>query len=73
MITNLYQLNYDLRQLRTFLTIAQTLSFRKAAEQLHIAQPALSRQIAQLEEALGCQLFDRQKYKYGQELKTGCL
>jgi len=61
MITNLYQFNFDLRQLRTFITIAQTLSFRKAAEQLHIAQPALSRQIAQLEEALTCQLFDRQK------------
>jgi len=61
MITNLYQFNFDLRQLRTFVTIAQTLSFRKAAEQLHIAQPALSRQIAQLEEALDCQLFDRQK------------
>jgi len=61
MITNLYQCNFDLRQLRTFLTIAQTLNFRKAAELLHIAQPALSRQISQLEEALDCQLFDRQK------------
>jgi LysR family transcriptional regulator, benzoate and cis,cis-muconate-responsive activator of ben and cat genes len=61
MIPNLYQFGFDLRQLRTFLTIAKTLSFRKAAEQLHIAQPALSRQIAQLEDALDCQLFDRQK------------
>ncbi|NQZ53463.1 MAG: LysR family transcriptional regulator [Piscirickettsiaceae bacterium] len=61
MITNLYRCNFDLRQLRTFLTIAQTLSFRKAADQLHIAQPALSRQISQLESALNCQLFDRKK------------
>jgi len=43
------------------MTIAEELSFRKAADKLHIAQPALSRQIAQLEEALECQLFDRQK------------
>lgn len=61
MMPNLYQLNFDLRQLRSFLVIAECLSFRKASETLHIAQPALSRQIAQLEEALDCQLFDRQK------------
>lgn len=58
---NLYQFNFDLRQLRYFWVIANCLSFRKAAEELHIAQPALSRQIAQLEEALDCQLFDRQR------------
>ena len=45
------------------MAIAEELSFRKAADKLHIAQPALSRQIAQLEEALECQLFDRQKRK----------
>ncbi len=61
MMLNLYQLSFDLRQLRSFSVIAQLLSFRKAAEQLHIAQPALSRQIAQLEDSLDCQLFDRQK------------
>ncbi len=61
MMPNLYQLSFDLRQLRSFSVIASTLSFRRAAEQLHIAQPALSRQIAQLEDALNCQLFDRQK------------
>lgn len=43
------------------MAIAEELSFRKAADKLHIAQPALSRQIAQLEEALDCLLFDRQK------------
>lgn len=56
-----YQSKFDLRQLRSFLAIADQLSFRKAAELLHIAQPALSRQIQQLEDALECQLFDRQK------------
>jgi DNA-binding transcriptional LysR family regulator len=61
MIPNLYQLDFDLRQLRSFLVIADALSFRKAAENLHIAQPALSRQISQLEDALNCELFDRQK------------
>jgi len=58
---NRYQFKFELRHLRSFLTIADLLSFRKAAERLHIAQPALSRQIHQLEEALECQLFDRHK------------
>ena len=63
MISNSYQLRFELRHLRTFMAIADELSFRKAADKLHIAQPALSRQIAQLEEALDCQLFDRKKRK----------
>ncbi len=58
-----YQIKFEFRHLRSFMVIAEELSFRKAAEVLHIAQPALSRQILQLEEALGCQLFDRQKRK----------
>jgi len=61
LIPKLYQFNFDLRQLRYFWVIANCLSFRKAAEELHVAQPALSRQIAQLEESLNCQLFDRQR------------
>lgn len=61
MISNSYQFRFELRHLRTFMAISEELSFRKAADKLHIAQPALSRQIAQLEEALECQLFDRQK------------
>ena len=52
MISNSYHIYYDLRQLRTFLAIAERLSFRRAAEDLHIVQPALSRQIAQMETAL---------------------
>lgn len=63
MIKNRYQFGFELRHLRNFLVIAEELSFRKAADRLHIAQPALTRQIAQLEEQLECQLFDRQKRK----------
>src|SRR5215469_1728044 len=50
---------FDLRQLVSFAEIARTGSFRQAAKTLHIAQPALSRQIKQLEAALGISLFDR--------------
>jgi DNA-binding transcriptional LysR family regulator len=51
--------SYDLRQLVSFAEIARTGSFRQAAKTLHIVQPALSRQIKQLEAALGIYLFDR--------------
>jgi DNA-binding transcriptional LysR family regulator len=49
----------DLRELRNFVTTAELLSFRKAAECQFISQPALSRQIAGLEKELGVQLFER--------------
>ncbi len=61
MITKIYQTGFELRHLRSFMVIAELLSFRRAAEHMHIAQPALTRQMTQLEEALGCSLFDRQK------------
>ena len=48
-----------LRLLRYFLTIAKEQSFTKAAEQLHITQPTLSRQMAAFEEDLGITLFIR--------------
>jgi LysR family transcriptional regulator, benzoate and cis,cis-muconate-responsive activator of ben and cat genes len=51
--------SFDLRQLVSFAEIARTGSFRQAAKTLHIAQPALSRQIKHLEAALGIYLFDR--------------
>lgn len=49
----------DLRVLRYFLMVAKEQSFTKAAEQLNITQPTLSRQLASLEEELGVTLFDR--------------
>lgn len=56
-----YQFSYELRHLVYFREVARTLHFRKAAEALAVAQPALSRQIAQLELALGAVLFLRSR------------
>ena len=49
----------ELRQLHYFLTVAESLNFRRAAEQLHMTEPPLSRQVRQLEEELGIELFLR--------------
>lgn len=49
----------EIRHLRAFIEVADCLHFRRAAERLNVAQPALSRTIAQLEEALGETLFKR--------------
>lgn len=49
----------DLRQLRTILAIAETGSLTRASELLHVVQPALSRQLKQLEDELGTPLFER--------------
>ena len=49
----------DIRQLRYFLRVAEYRSFTRAADELHIAQPALSRQVKLLEEELGLQLMHR--------------
>lgn len=51
----------EFRQLQYFLGVASELHFSRAAEKLFIAQPALSRQIQQLEENLGVLLFERDK------------
>lgn len=52
----------ELRVLNYFLAIAREENFTKAAEMLHVTQPTLSRQIAQLEEELGVKLFIRSNH-----------
>lgn len=50
---------FTLAQLRCFVAVAETLSFRQAAEDLRMTQPPLTRQIQALERAMGAELLDR--------------
>ena len=52
----------EFRHLRSFVAVAEALSFRRAAEGLHLAQPALSAQIQQLEEDVGTRLLERDSH-----------
>ena len=67
----------DLRHARTFVTVAELGTVSKAALRLRIAQPALSRQLIELERELGLQLFDRVGRRLlltgeGEQLLSGC-
>jgi hypothetical protein len=53
----------ELRQIRSFLSIAETLHFGRTAELIHISQPALSLQIRALEEEVAVRLFHRNRPK----------
>jgi LysR family hydrogen peroxide-inducible transcriptional activator len=55
----------ELVQLRNFLRVAEQRNFTKAARSCGVSQPALSQQVARLEEELGCPVFERQ----GRQLK----
>src|ERR1017187_7608346 len=52
----------ELKQLRAFLTVAETGNVTRAAEVLHRVQPAVSRQIRLLEEDIGSSLFVRERH-----------
>jgi DNA-binding transcriptional LysR family regulator len=53
----------ELRQIRSFLLIAETLHFGRTAEMIHLSQPALSLQIRALEDEIGVRLFERNRRK----------
>ncbi|GAA4334149.1 LysR family transcriptional regulator [Pigmentiphaga soli] len=53
------RINFDLQELQAFVAVAERSSFRAAAEDLSLSQPALSRRIEKLESILGARLLDR--------------
>jgi DNA-binding transcriptional LysR family regulator len=53
----------ELRQIRSFLSIAETLHFGRTAEMIHLSQPALSLQIRALEDEIGVRLFELNRRK----------
>ena len=52
-------INFDLNDLLAFRAVAEMRNFRRAAESVHLSQPAFSRRIDKLEQALGVRLLER--------------
>ena len=55
--------NVELRHLRYFVAAAEELNLHRAAHRLEITQPALTKQIAGLEEQMGVSLFARERHR----------
>ena len=53
--------NFTLRQLQYVVAVADTMSFRRAAERCNVSQPSLSAQVAEMEAAIGVPLFERDR------------
>jgi DNA-binding transcriptional LysR family regulator len=53
----------EIRQIRSFLSIAETLHFGRTAEMIHLSQPVLNLQIRAFEDEIGVRLFERNRRK----------
>ena len=60
-------MNQNLSSYRIFYTVANTGNISKAAKELYISQPAISKSIQKLEEGVGCKLFSRSSRGFCQQ------